>query len=85
MGTAANGRKAFALKAVDALASRRDYAAAQQFWSADCSQHSTIMDIAPARWAGRRTPDMMQDEATAVGVRERAARDRRQLPYTSLI
>jgi hypothetical protein len=84
MGTTAKGRKAFAPKAVDALASRRDYAAVQRFWSADSSQHSTTVDIAPARRADRRTPDMMQDEASAVGVQERATHDRRRLPPTSL-
>ena len=48
MGTTAKGRNnAFALKAFDALAGRRDYAAAQRFWSADCSQHST--HIPPGR------------------------------------
>ena len=42
MGTAAQERnRAFVLKAFDTLASRRDDAAAQRFWSADCSQRST--------------------------------------------
>jgi hypothetical protein len=42
MGTAAKERnRAFVLKAFDTLASRGDDAAAQRFWSGDCSQHST--------------------------------------------
>jgi predicted SnoaL-like aldol condensation-catalyzing enzyme len=48
MGTAAEERnKAFVLEAFDTLANRRDYAAAQRFWSPDYIQHSA--HIPPGR------------------------------------
>jgi deazaflavin-dependent oxidoreductase (nitroreductase family) len=48
IGTAAEERnKAFVLEAFDTLANRRDYAAAQQFWSPDYIQHSA--HIPPGR------------------------------------
>jgi predicted SnoaL-like aldol condensation-catalyzing enzyme len=48
MGTAAEERnKAFVLEASDTLANRRDYAAAQRFWSPDYIQHSA--HIPPGR------------------------------------
>jgi hypothetical protein len=48
IGTAAEERnKAFVLEAFDALANRRDYAAAQRFWSSDYVQHSA--HIPPGR------------------------------------
>jgi predicted SnoaL-like aldol condensation-catalyzing enzyme len=48
MGTAAEDRNsAFVLEAFDTLANRRDYAAAQQFWSPDYIQHSA--HIPPGR------------------------------------
>jgi predicted SnoaL-like aldol condensation-catalyzing enzyme len=48
MGTAAEDRNsAFVLEAFDTLANRRDYAAAQRFWSPDYIQHSA--HIPPGR------------------------------------
>jgi deazaflavin-dependent oxidoreductase (nitroreductase family) len=48
IGTAAEERnKAFVLEAFDTLANRRDYAAAQRFWSPDYVQHSA--HIPPGR------------------------------------
>jgi hypothetical protein len=48
MGTAAAERdKAFVLEAFDTLVNRRDYTAAQRFWSPDYMQHSA--HIPPGR------------------------------------
>src|ERR1700756_3922244 len=48
MGTAAEDRnRAFVLEAFDTLFNRRDYGAAQRFWSPDYIQHSA--HIAPGR------------------------------------
>jgi predicted SnoaL-like aldol condensation-catalyzing enzyme len=48
VGTATTERnKAFVLEAVDTLFNRRDYAAAQRFWSPDYIEHSA--HIAPGR------------------------------------
>ena len=48
MATAAEDRnRAFVLEAFDTLFNRRDYAAAQRFWSPDYIQHSA--HIAPGR------------------------------------
>jgi predicted SnoaL-like aldol condensation-catalyzing enzyme len=48
MGTAAAERdKAFVLEAFDTLVNRRDYTAAQRFWSPDYIQHSA--HIPPGR------------------------------------
>ncbi|WP_175758060.1 nuclear transport factor 2 family protein [Burkholderia ambifaria] len=46
MSTEANNRN-FVLEAVDALFNKRDYAAAERFWSPDYIQHSAF--IAPGR------------------------------------
>ena len=48
MATAAEDRnRVFVLEAFDTLFNRRDYAAAQRFWSPDYIQHSA--HIAPGR------------------------------------
>jgi predicted SnoaL-like aldol condensation-catalyzing enzyme len=45
MGTAAEERnKAFVLEAFDTVFNRRDYAAAQRFWSPNCLQHSAHIE-----------------------------------------
>ena len=48
MGTVAEERnKAFVLEALDRSANRRDYSAAQRFWSPDYIQHSAQIPPGP--------------------------------------